>query len=100
MCADSYSTAGVSSLDLGQAGDVGVEHVHLLHQAGQGGLSSLTHLLIDLLGLRTRRAGEEKERGGEERGGGRGEEERGGGRGEEERGERGGERRGGTGNRS
>lgn len=48
---ETYGTAGVGSLDLGQALHVGVEHVHLLNQAAQGGLSGLTDLLIDLLGL-------------------------------------------------
>lgn len=52
---ETYGAAGVGSINPGQVLHVGVEHVHLLHQAGQGGLSSLTNLLIDLLGLEKRR---------------------------------------------
>ena len=50
-----YRAAGIGSLNPGQVLHVGVEHIHLLNQAGQGSLSSLTDLLIDLLGLEKRR---------------------------------------------
>lgn len=53
---ETYSAAGVGSLNPGQVLHVGVEHIHLLNQAGQGGLSSLTNLLVDLLALEKRRA--------------------------------------------
>ena len=49
-----YGAAGVGPLDLGQVLDVGVEDVHLLNQAAQGGLSGLTNLLKDLLRLENR----------------------------------------------
>lgn len=48
---ESYVAAGVGSLNSGEVLHIGVEHVHLLNQAGQGCLSSLTNLLIGLLGL-------------------------------------------------
>lgn len=56
MCKETYGAAGIGSLNPGQVLHVRVEDVHLLHQAGQGGFSSLTDLLVDLLGL------EEKDR--------------------------------------
>lgn len=46
-----YRAASIGSLDFGQVLHVGVEYVHLLNQAGQGSLGSLTDLLVDLLGL-------------------------------------------------
>ena len=49
-----YGAAGVGALDQGQVLDVGVEDVHLLNQAAQGGLSGLTDLLKDLLRLENR----------------------------------------------
>lgn len=50
-----YGAAGIGSLNPGEVLHVGVEHIHLLNQAGQSSLSSLTDLLIDLLGLEKRR---------------------------------------------
>lgn len=52
---ESYCAAGVGSLNLGQVLHVAVKHIHLLNQAAQGSLSSLTNLLIDIFGLEKRR---------------------------------------------
>lgn len=46
-----HRVAGVGPVDLGQVADVRVEDVHLLHQAGEGRLGGLTHLLIHALHL-------------------------------------------------
>ena len=46
-----YDAAGVGPVHVGQAAHLRVEHVHLLHQAAQGRLRGLAHLLVDPLGL-------------------------------------------------
>lgn len=51
--AATHIVACVGPLHLGQADQVGVEHVHLLHLAGEGRLRGLTHLLVHPLRLRT-----------------------------------------------
>ena len=43
--------AGVGQLMLVQSSQVGLEHVHLLHEDCEGGLRCLTDLLVDVLGL-------------------------------------------------
>lgn len=53
-----YRATGVGSVGLGQAAHFSVEHVHLLNQAAQSGLSGLAHLLIDSLSLQERGRGE------------------------------------------
>lgn len=48
-----YRITSVGSLNLGQAFNICVEHVHLLYQACESGLRRLTHLLIHSFGLDT-----------------------------------------------
>lgn len=50
-----YRITGVGSLDLGQASDICIKHVHLLHQACERRLCGLTYLLIHTFGLDTHR---------------------------------------------
>lgn len=46
-----YRIAGVGSFNLGQAFKICIEHIHLLHQAGESRLCGLTNLLIHTFGL-------------------------------------------------
>ena len=46
-----YHAAGIGPVHFGEATHLRVEHVHLLHQAAQGCLRGLPHLLVDPLGL-------------------------------------------------
>lgn len=50
-----HRVAGVGSVDLGQAVDVGVKDVHLLHQTGQCRLCGFTDLLVHTLHLKHQR---------------------------------------------
>lgn len=48
-----YRITGVGSLNLGQAFNICVKNVHLLHQACESSLCGFTHLLIHTFGLDT-----------------------------------------------
>lgn len=47
-----HRVAGVGPLHFREASHFRVEHIHLLHQGGEGCLCGLAHLLIDTFGLK------------------------------------------------
>lgn len=52
LAAVAHRVAGVRPVNLRQAGDVGVEDVHFLHEASQRRLSGLAHLLVHAFHLK------------------------------------------------
>lgn len=46
-----YRITGVGTLNPGQAFNISVKHIHLLHQACESRLCGLTHLFIHTFGL-------------------------------------------------
>lgn len=52
---ETYRITGVGSLYLGEAFNICIKRVHLLHQACESRLGGLTHLLIHTFGLDTHR---------------------------------------------
>lgn len=47
-----HRVAGIGPLHFREASHFRIEHIHLLHQGGEGSFRGLTHLLIDTFGLK------------------------------------------------